>query len=180
MCNKQSERALWICPEVHFLLTCSLNNKTKILRHWLYTLDQDWIGLWHSLFSVPQNSNVPTMRTCFLDQHPQGRTNGHKCICYINNSAQAASHCPGCMIVPYMSFIYEYVDHPSVLRFRASFPLASANYAIKKSIVFKYGTVAYDAFLSKSDIAFQVACYCKNISMLIITYVFHKMHYAFA
>ncbi len=90
VCNKQSERALWIRPEAHFLLTRSLINKKMYIAP--LTLDQVWVGLWCSLFSVPQNSNGPALNTpLFLDQHAHGRTNGHKCICYLNN-------CTGCMI----------------------------------------------------------------------------------
>ncbi len=88
------------------LLTRSLNNNKNIAP---LTLDQVWVGLWRSLFSVPQNSNAPTMHlnTQFSDQHAHGR----KCICYLNNVVQdrenencvrlklakwLAPHCTGC------------------------------------------------------------------------------------
>ncbi len=73
-----------------FLLTRSLINKKMYVAP--LTLDQVWVGLWRSLFSVPQNSNGPALNTpLFLDQHAHGRTNGHRCICYLKN-------CTGCMI----------------------------------------------------------------------------------
>ncbi len=115
MCNKQSECALWIHPETHFLPPRSLNNKKDIAPLTL-TLDQVWVGLWRSLFSVPQNSKAATMRlntphfqtsmpmsaqiNLLFNQHCVGWEN-ENCIglkLAKTLALRLALHCAGCMM----------------------------------------------------------------------------------
>ncbi len=88
VCNKQSERMLWTRPEAHFLLTRSLNNKTKYCAI-DFRPGLSW-SIVQSIFSSSKQqltNNVPE-HTCFFDQHAHWRTNGRKWICYLNNEAQ--------------------------------------------------------------------------------------------
>ncbi len=48
------------------------------------TSDQLFVGQWRDSFLLPQDSNAPD-HASFKDQHAQGRTDGRKYICYLNN-----------------------------------------------------------------------------------------------
>ncbi len=73
--NKQSERALWIRPEAHFLLTGSLNNKKNIAPLTLdYRPGLSW-SIAQSIFSSSklQHANNAPEHTSFSDQHADER-----------------------------------------------------------------------------------------------------------
>ncbi len=58
VCNKQSEHTLWTSPEAHFLVMLNIAP---------LTLDQVWVGLWRSLFSV---QNIKWTHLFFRPERP--------------------------------------------------------------------------------------------------------------
>ncbi len=123
MCNKQSERTLWTHPEVHFLLTRSLNNKKNIAT---LTVDQVWVygAVYFQFFKTAMQQQCSWTHLVFRPAYPWAHKWAKMHLLFKQRSTgwenencvglklaktlapHPALHCAGCMIGPIDSLLF--------------------------------------------------------------------------